>query len=96
MNDRVAPPGLIDAIAREGRISAQTVRHLREEVFRDGATDRREAAAIFQLDRACSEKDPEWSRLDVDALTDHFVWKSAPKKYVGRSRRARARVLSRT
>lgn len=82
MNDRVAPPDLIDAIAREGRISAQTVRHLREEVFCDGATDRREAKAIFQLDRACTEKDPEWSKLYVDALTDYFVWKSVPKKYV--------------
>ena len=82
MNDRVAPPDLIEAIISEGRISAETVRHLREEVFRDGATDRREAQAIFQLDHTCSDKDPEWSRLYVDALTDYFVWKSVPKKYI--------------
>ena len=78
MNDRVAPPDLFDAIIREDRISAETVRHLREDVFSDGATDRREAEAIFRLDQACSEKDPEWPALYVDALTDYFVWQAKP------------------
>jgi len=73
------PVGVIEA---KGSITSDDLLILRQSVFRDGVVDKSEAEAIFQLDRNCSEKAAVWSEFYVDSLTDYFVWKSQPPKYV--------------
>jgi hypothetical protein len=73
------PAGLIEA---KGSIDAADLLTLRQGVFRDGVVDRAEAETIFRLDRRCSPKAPVWGEFYVDSLTDYFVWKSQPPKYV--------------
>ena len=73
------PVGVIEA---KGSITSDDLLILRQSVFKDGVVDESEAEAIFQLDRNCSEKAAVWSEFYVDSLTDYFVWKSQPPKYV--------------
>ncbi len=82
MNDVALATSLVDSLIAKGSISAEDILRLRREVFRDGVCDRGEAEAVFELDTACAEKDPAWREFYVDALTDHFVWKADPRKYV--------------
>ena len=89
MNDAATLQDLVAEICASGRITAQDVRNLRRQVFPDGVISDAEASAVFRLDHACTEKDGEWTRFYVDALTDYFVWQSAPKGYVGDSQAAR-------
>ncbi len=73
------PAAVIEA---KGSINAEDLLTLRQSVFRDGVVDRREAEMIFRLDQSCSDKAPVWGEFYVDSLTDYFVWKSKPPKYV--------------
>ena len=77
--ENLDPVGVIEA---KGSISADDLLMLRRSVFKDGVVDRSEADAIFRLDRTCSEKAAVWREFYVDTLTDYFVWKSEPPKYV--------------
>lgn len=73
------PVGVIEA---KGSITSDDLLILRQSVFKDGVVDMTEADAIFSLDRNCSEKAAVWAEFYVDSLTDYFVWKSKPSKYV--------------
>jgi hypothetical protein len=73
------PIGVVEA---KGSISADDLLMLRRSVFRDGVVDRAEAEAIFRLDSGCGEKVGVWKEFYVDSLTDYFVWKSQPPKYL--------------
>jgi hypothetical protein len=75
----IDPVGVIEA---KGSITADDLLTLRRSVFRDGIVSRAEAEAIFRLDRMCAEKAAVWGEFFVDSLTDYFVWKSEPPKYV--------------
>lgn len=75
----IDPVGVIEA---KGIITADDLLTLRRSVFRDGVISRTEAEAIFRLDRTCAEKAAVWSEFYVDSLTDYFVWRSEPPKYV--------------
>jgi hypothetical protein len=72
----------VDVIEAKGSITADDLLTLRQSVFRDGVVDRAEAETIFRLDRNCIEKAAVWTEFYVDSLTDYFVWKSKPPKYV--------------
>jgi hypothetical protein len=82
MNQRVAPPDVVRALKGTGTISAENVLTLRREVFRDGVVDRAEAEAVFDLDESCPGKALEWNAFYIEALTDYFVWRSEPRKYI--------------
>ena len=82
MNDVALSTSFVDSLIAKGSITAEDVLKLRQEVFRDGACDRDEAEAVFELDSACTAKDPAWRDFYVDALTDYFVWKADPPKYM--------------
>lgn len=73
------PVGVIEA---KGSITSDDLLILRQSVFKDGIVDKSEVEAIFELDHNCSEKAAVWGEFYVDALTDYFVWKSQPPKYV--------------
>ena len=82
MNDVSLATGLVDSLIAKGSIGAEDVLKLRQEIFRDGIADRAEAEAMFRLDAACATKDPTWTQAYVDVMTDYFVWKAEPRKYV--------------
>ena len=73
---------IIGAIIARKTITATDVTWLRQEVFRDGVTDDKEAEAVFRLNEECTEKDESWLQLYVDVLTDYFVWQTTPRGYV--------------
>ena len=79
MSDVATFQDFIESLSAKGRITSEDVLKLRRGVFPDGAIDRREAEAVFHLDRTCAEKDPVWTRFYVDVLTDYFVWQSKPR-----------------
>jgi hypothetical protein len=82
MNDVSLATGLVDSLIAKGSISAEDVLKLRQDIFRDGIADRAEAEAMFRLDSGCATKDPSWTQAYVDVMTDYFVWKAEPSKYV--------------
>ena len=82
MSEAAVFEDLVGRICAAGRISAEDVLALRRQVFPDGVVSAAEAEAVFDLDHACAETCPEWTRFYVDALTDHFVWQSEPRGYV--------------
>lgn len=82
MNDVSVLKILVDTLCAKGEISAQDVLKLRGEIFPDGVVSDAEAMAVFRLDRDCLDKDPDWTRFYVDALTDYYVWQSTPRGYV--------------
>lgn len=90
MTDLAAALGddLSAEIATRNRITAEDVLRLRQGTFRDGVVDLAEAEAVFRLDQACAEKDADWTSFYVEALTDYFVWKSDPSKYVSETQAA--------
>ena len=62
-----------------GKITADDVLMLRQDVFKDGVVDRDEASFVFHLDVQDAEKDAAWKPFFVDTLTDYFVWKQYPR-----------------
>ena len=73
---------IVDAIIARKTITATEVSWLRQEVFKDGLTDDKEAETIFHMNEECTEKDESWNQLYVDVLTDYFVWQASPRGYV--------------
>ncbi|MFQ5380789.1 MAG: hypothetical protein ACE5EF_04070 [Dehalococcoidia bacterium] len=73
---------LFERIAAAGRIDADDVLALRREVFEDGGVSREEARAVFELNRACAEKDESWLDFFVDELTYYFIYQAPPRGYM--------------
>jgi hypothetical protein len=69
-------------IEAKGSINKDDVLALRRLVWDDGRITELEAEAIFRADQVCRAKARGWKEFYVDALTDFFVWKSDPPKYV--------------
>lgn len=81
---RPQPAGdLLMSAAEGGTITAAQVLKLRWEVFGDGVVDRAEAEQLFDLNDACTFKDPAWNDFFVDSLTEYFVWRQKPRGYLG-------------
>lgn len=64
---------LVDQIAADGRVSADEALSLRRTVFPDGAVDRAEAAALFDLASRVANDDAEWAAAFVEAIGDHVL-----------------------
>ncbi|MBL9099108.1 MAG: hypothetical protein JNK07_19405 [Alphaproteobacteria bacterium] len=73
---------LDETLRASGQIESQHALQLRRMIYAKGAVTRKDADILFKLDRACSRKDASFAALYVEALTDYFVWQSAPKGYV--------------
>lgn len=86
---------MTDELCRRGRVAAKDVARLRRSIFPDGTVSENETEAVFRIDAACADKDPGWTQLYVDALTDYFVWQSNPRGYVDETLAERliARIL---
>jgi hypothetical protein len=72
----------LDELATRGRVGAQDVLHLRRAVFADGLVSREEARALLCVDRAATEKSPEWTAFLVEAVSDYLVHQERPAGHV--------------
>lgn len=77
MSELILPAPLL-GMAERGRVSADDVLHLRRVVFSDNSISRREAEALFALDKTARDKCAEWDEFFVEAITDHIVRQSDP------------------
>ncbi len=82
MSDAALLEDLIDRLCQQQNITAEDVLDLRRLTYPDGVIGANEAAAVFQLDHACPDKDPSWVQFYVEALTDYFLWQSEPRGYL--------------
>jgi hypothetical protein len=78
----VPDKALFGGLLKAGRITEQDVALLRADIFADDRVDLDEAQLVFRLAAECSDKDPAWDELYVDALTDYYVWHAPPRGYV--------------
>lgn len=78
----MSPSELIATLLAKGSLDAEDVLRLRREIYGDGVIDRAEAEAVFELERSCNSKAPEWLAFFVDELTYYFVYKAQPRGYV--------------
>ena len=76
------PSDLVATLCAKGSLDAADVFRLRQEVYSDGVIDKAEAEAVFELERMCRSKAPEWLAFFVDELTYYFVFKAQPRGYV--------------
>jgi hypothetical protein len=58
-------------------ITAQDVKHLRDNILEDGVGSRREADALLALDRTL-DTDPSWAEFLIAVMVDYVVWGSRP------------------
>lgn len=72
----------MSAMANKAKLGDEDVLQLRQSVFADGVVQRREAEALFALDRAVPEKSKSWVLFFVEAVTDYLVNIEAPKGYI--------------
>lgn len=62
-----------NVIAGRGRLTAQDVALLKEEMFPNGLEDAEGAVLLFALHNSCRPACPEWGEFFVDALTRFIV-----------------------
>jgi hypothetical protein len=75
---KATPLGLVE----QGRISADDVRFLRTELFRDGAVSRAEAEQLFRLHAENPHQCGEWHAFFIEAMVDHIVHQEKPSGYI--------------
>jgi hypothetical protein len=68
---------LVDQIAADGRVSAEEALAVRRAVFPDGAVDRAEALALFDLAARVANEDESWAAAFVEAIGDHVLGRDA-------------------
>jgi len=56
-------------------IDADKVKDFRAKIYKDGKVDRKNAEALFKLNKKASgsANDPSWKEFFIEALTDHFL-----------------------
>ncbi|PWE16523.1 hypothetical protein DDZ18_12195 [Marinicauda salina] len=69
-------------VTASGRITEADVREIRGVVYPDMTLDPREADALFALDEAATDRDPAWTDLFCEAMTDLLVRQAEPQGYV--------------
>jgi uncharacterized protein with PIN domain len=67
------------AAAADGRITAEELLALRREGWGDGIMTRGEAEVLFELNRALTERSPEWCDFFVEAVGEHVLNGSEPR-----------------
>ena len=72
----------ISQIAKSGRITAEDVLRLRRHIYGGRLVTRAQVDALFELDRACAGKAPEWSDLFAEAIAVYLVEQQEPYGYV--------------
>ncbi|MFO1255052.1 MAG: hypothetical protein U1E37_05215 [Sphingomonadaceae bacterium] len=73
---------LANAIAGDGRISAEEILELRRQGWADGKMDPEEAETLFSANESCIDPGPEWCDFFVEALSSFIVGTVEPKGYV--------------
>lgn len=73
---------LVNAIAADGRISAEEILELRRLGWADGRMDPEEAEALFAANDACVAPTSEWCDFFVEALSTFIVQTVEPSGYV--------------
>ena len=72
----------VAGLAEKGRITADDVRLLRGEVFRDGVVTRAEAESLIALHSSCADRCADWRDFFVEAVTDYLVHQEKPQGYI--------------
>lgn len=72
----------VDEIISRGNIRDGDVSKLRRAFYDDGDISPEEAAALFQIHRACNVKDESWADFFIEAVTDYIVRQAEPEGYV--------------
>lgn len=67
----------IDRVLDKDCISADDVKHLKDNVLEQGIGSRREADALLALDRTLAA-DPSWGEFLTAVMVDYVVWGSRP------------------
>src|SRR5215207_8355175 len=73
---------LVAELAPSGRITAEDVLRLRRNIYGARLVIPAHIEALFELDRACSSKVPEWTDLFAEALASYLVEQQEPYGYV--------------
>ncbi len=63
-------------------VTAEDAEAMRRAVYQDGKIDASELETLFVLDEAAERRDPEWSALFVEAVSDFIVNQEEPQGYV--------------
>lgn len=69
------------AVGTDGFVTAEEVRFLRRETFRDGIVSANELDALFQLGERAPEGDREWHLYFQEAAGDFYLREEEPKGY---------------
>lgn len=67
---------LVAAVIEDGKVDADEVAKIREEIFADGKVDRDECDALFEINDACSDNpdnDPGWKQLFADGVESYVL-----------------------
>jgi hypothetical protein len=72
----------VDDIRVRGNIRDSDVLKLRRSFNEDAAISASEAEALFELNNACTVKDPAWADFFIEAITDYVVNQAQPEGYI--------------
>lgn len=75
-------PETLSKIMAGGRIGPEEVLAIRRAVYPDGHVNAAEAGWMFDLDAAAVERDPAWTALFIEALTDYVLNQTPPQGHV--------------
>ncbi|WEZ83688.1 hypothetical protein P6U16_02410 [Rhizobium sp. 32-5/1] len=66
-------------IAGKPRLTSTDIDILREHVFAQGITSSQEAATLFAINTACTEKCPEWHHYFIDSISGFILHHCYPQ-----------------
>jgi hypothetical protein len=72
----------VDEILSRGSIKEADIVRVRRVLYEDGVITSDEADTLFKLNEGCALKDPQWSDLFVEGITDYIVFQERPQGYV--------------
>lgn len=72
----------IEEILGRGSIKPTDIPRFRRVLYEDGVISAEEADLLFHLNSACALKDPAWSELFIDGITDYIVYQERPQGYL--------------
>lgn len=69
-------------LEEKGVVTPEDVLALRRSIYGDGVLNAGHVDAIFRLDQIIRDHCDPWREFYVDSLTDFFIWRSDPPKYI--------------
>lgn len=66
-------------IAGKTRLNSSDLAVLREQVFAQGITSAHEAATLFAINTACTDKCPEWHHYFIDSISQFILHHCSPQ-----------------